>query len=84
MTRFRVTAIAVSVTATPSTGGARQTRRGVPAFRNEVVGFEACAIGIIQRLTLEEKAQRMNDVAPAIDRLGIGDVGRRRTAKIRS
>lgn len=41
------------------------------AFRNEALSFEARALDIVRRLTLEEKVQQMKDVAPAIDRLGI-------------
>ena len=43
----------------------------VPAYKNQGLPFEARAIDLVQRMTLEEKVSQMKDVAPAIDRLGI-------------
>src|SRR5215831_6885327 len=49
--------------------GAACTR--VPAWKNESLAAEARAADLVARLTLEEKALQMKDVAPAIPRLGV-------------
>ena len=43
----------------------------LPAYKNESLSFEARAADLVSRMTLEEKANQMKDVAPAIDRLGV-------------
>ena len=67
MQAIRVTAIGILLTLAGVEGQAQQQF----AFRNEALTFEARALDIVKRLTLEEKVQQMKDVAPAIDRLGI-------------
>ena len=42
-----------------------------PAYQNESLSFEARAADLVSRMTLEEKANQMKDVAPAIERLGV-------------
>ncbi|HKH94008.1 MAG TPA: glycoside hydrolase family 3 C-terminal domain-containing protein [Gemmatimonadaceae bacterium] len=42
-----------------------------PAYRNESLSFETRAADLVSRMTLEEKANQMKDVAPAIERLGV-------------
>jgi len=42
-----------------------------PAYQNESLAFEARAADLVSRMTLEEKANQMKDVAPAIERLGV-------------
>jgi len=42
-----------------------------PAYKNESLSFEARAADLVSRMTLEEKANQMKDVAPAIERLGV-------------
>jgi beta-glucosidase len=42
-----------------------------PAWKNEALPAEARAADLVGRLTLEEKAQQMKDVAPSIPRLGV-------------
>ena len=42
-----------------------------PAYLDESLPFEQRARDLVSRLTLEEKAMQMKDVAPAIARLGI-------------
>ncbi|MEP6833372.1 MAG: glycoside hydrolase family 3 C-terminal domain-containing protein [Gemmatimonas sp.] len=73
MKSIRITAYIVLAMQATSTLGAQQRAAATPApaFRNEALGFEARAIDIVKRLTLDEKVQQMKDVAPAIDRLGI-------------
>ncbi len=60
---------------TPMVGSAQAGNTPAPAermaFRNEALPFEARAIDIVRRLTLNERVQQMKDVAPAIPRLGI-------------
>jgi beta-glucosidase len=41
------------------------------AYQNESLSFEARAADLVSRMTLEEKANQMKDVAPAIERLGV-------------
>jgi beta-glucosidase len=52
----------------PGTAGAQ---RPAPAWRNPDLPFEQRVRDLVGRLTLEEKVSQMQDVAPAIDRLGI-------------
>jgi beta-glucosidase len=51
----------------------RAMAQGVPTepWRNESLPFEARARDLVGRLSLEEKVGQMQDVAPAIERLGI-------------
>src|SRR3954449_3125284 len=42
-----------------------------PTYRNTALPFEARAADLVSRMTLEEKANQMKDVAPAIERLGV-------------
>src|SRR3954447_2143200 len=42
-----------------------------PPFRNPALGFEERAQDLVGRLTLEEKAAQLGNVAPAVPRLGI-------------
>jgi beta-glucosidase len=42
-----------------------------PDYQNPDVPFERRAADLVSRMTLEEKVSQMQDVAPAIDRLGI-------------
>jgi beta-glucosidase len=64
--RRRVLA-ALALCATAGAPVAAQT----PAYRNEALSFEARAADLVSRMTLEEKANQMKDVAPAIERLGV-------------
>ena len=54
----------------PAAGLAR-AQDSTPAFRNPALPFVERARDIVSRLTLEEKVRQMQDVAPAIERLGI-------------
>jgi beta-glucosidase len=49
----------------------RATSGQIPAYKNETLPFATRARDLVQRMTLEEKAQQMKDVAPAIPRLGV-------------
>src|SRR6185312_6854175 len=40
-------------------------------YQNTSLSFEARARDLVSRMTLEEKVSQMNDVAPAIERLGV-------------
>jgi beta-glucosidase len=43
----------------------------IPDYRNPELPFERRVADLVSRMTLEEKVSQMQDVAPAIDRLGI-------------
>jgi beta-glucosidase len=61
-------AVAVALPAWPSLSSAQ---RAAAPYRDESLSFEARAKDLVSRMTLEEKAAQMNDVAPAIPRLGV-------------
>ena len=42
-----------------------------PSYLDQSLTFEARAKDLVSRMTLEEKVAQMNDVAPAIPRLGV-------------
>jgi beta-glucosidase len=46
-------------------------QRATPPYLDQSLTFEARAKDLVSRMTLEEKAAQMNDVAPAIPRLGV-------------
>src|SRR5829696_771963 len=48
-----------------------RAQQAPPAYQNESLPFEARAKDLVSRMTLEEKALQMKDVAPAIPRLGV-------------
>jgi beta-glucosidase len=53
-------------------GGAQPAARAdEPAWKNQALPVEARVADLIARMTLEEKALQMKDVAPAIPRLGL-------------
>ena len=60
-----VSVLALSSLAAQETGSAR------PPYLDESLSFELRARDLVSRLTLEEKALQMKDIAPAIPRLGV-------------
>src|SRR5215216_5844683 len=48
-----------------------RAQQASPAYQNESLSFEARAKDLVGRMTLDEKALQMKDVAPAIPRLGV-------------
>src|SRR3954462_11275859 len=61
------TSIALLIVAAPLNALAAQR----PAYLDESLSFEQRARDLVSRMTLEEKVAQMNDVAPAIPRLGV-------------
>ncbi len=48
-----------------------QAQRATPPYLDQSLTFEARAKDLVSQMTLEEKVAQMNDVAPAIPRLGV-------------
>ena len=63
----RVVAAIVLTTLAP----ALPAQETIPDYRNSELPFERRVADLVSRMTLEEKVSQMQDVAPAIDRLGI-------------
>ena len=49
----------------------RGVQAQTPAYQNQELPFDVRVSDLVGRMTLEEKVSQMNDVAPAIERLGI-------------
>ena len=60
--------LVVALLAWPSSSRAQ---RSAAPYQDESLSFEARAKDLVSRMTLEEKVAQMNDVAPAIPRLGV-------------
>ncbi|HKO16838.1 MAG TPA: glycoside hydrolase family 3 C-terminal domain-containing protein [Gemmatimonadaceae bacterium] len=69
---FRLIVVLLLGVALPLAGAVpRPLRAQTPDYQNESLPFEARARDLVRRMTLEEKVSQMQDVAPAIERLGI-------------